>query len=320
MSLIRSLYTHLISNRKREVEGWHKRYVEFTKSVNVVRDALRSGHDIQNNTTYEGTTFEKEADAWGAFARHLIYEKSNGISSRGQSVLREAHFSKFIKDPAFVSVLAELITAPTKANFDTFKAAWEKARQQYGADRNPLLINRTLAACTTEVSTTVDAGDFNFVYNWMKREGDFQPNDAKTDWYEQNVEVVKFLRDLFTDDLTNGVTDNHYLNMFVWYLFGYISNPFTIKKQVVKYGAPGTGKTYAAKQNAQQVFDIWAAKYENFEPRPSYDQCVKVVQFHPSYGYEDFIEGLRPILTADGQPQLKLQNGVFKEFCKQAGT
>src|ERR1700747_2916262 len=117
MSLIRSLYTHLISNRKPEAEAWHKRYVEFTKDVNVVREALLRSHDIRNNSTYKGTTFEKEHDAWGVFAKRLIYDKSNGISSRGQSVLREDHFSKFIKDPAFVAVLATLIMDPSKANF-----------------------------------------------------------------------------------------------------------------------------------------------------------------------------------------------------------
>jgi 5-methylcytosine-specific restriction enzyme B len=105
----------------------------------------------------------------------------------------------------------------------------------------------------------------------------------------------------------------------VWYLFEYISNPFTVKKQVVKYGAPGTGKTFASKQNAQLVFDVWAGKYEDFQPRPGRQEFIEVVQFHPSYGYEDFIEGLRPVLH-NGQAQLELKNGIFKDFCKRAGA
>ena len=101
-------------------------------------------------------------------------------------------------------------------------------------------------------------------------------------------------------------------------LYENLSNPFCLKKQIVKYGAPGTGKTYQACQQASLLFEFWK---EEFAPNSSLtdDDQIELVQFHPSFSYEDFMEGLRPVLDDNGTAQLTLQNGVFKEFCRNAG-
>ena len=64
-------------------------------------------------------------------------------------------------------------------------------------------------------------------------------------------------------------------------------------------GAPGTGKTFLAKKIAETM-----------------DAEYKLVQFHPSYDYTDFVEGLRPI-EKDGNIGFERKDGVFKEFCKR---
>lgn len=69
---------------------------------------------------------------------------------------------------------------------------------------------------------------------------------------------------------------------------------------LVLTGAPGTGKTFAAKR----VAELMGATCE-------------LVQFHPSYDYTDFVEGLRPVDTGDGIG-FERKDGVFKEFCKRA--
>lgn len=80
------------------------------------------------------------------------------------------------------------------------------------------------------------------------------------------------------------------------------------KKQIIFYGSPGTGKTFIAECFAQ-YFIKGKGEY-------------KLIQFHPSYSYEDFIEGIRPNTVDSGASASSLsyqvQDGIFKKFCQKA--
>ena len=75
------------------------------------------------------------------------------------------------------------------------------------------------------------------------------------------------------------------------------------KRQVIFYGPPGTGKTYAAREIAKQSL----LNGGDFE----------IVQFHPSYSYEDFVQGFRPRLF-DGQPGFQLEPGPLHRIAEAA--
>ena len=106
-------------------------------------------------------------------------------------------------------------------------------------------------------------------------------------------------------------------------------------QNIILTGAPGTGKTYLAKKVASYMItgnsdferfdkevdtDLADEEQEKFKSdKENFKKRCKFVQFHPSYDYTDFVEGLRP-KQDDNSKQIVFErrNGIFKEFCKEA--
>lgn len=130
-------------------------------------------------------------------------------------------------------------------------------------------------------------------------------NSDATSNLRKNFEVRAFFNQLLNLDQNNEL-DDVLLSEFLWQ---YATTQALVDEDtpnVILYGPPGTGKTYAVKNSLDFLCQGDRERYE-------------FVQFHPSFTYEDFIEGIKPKgVTKDGSIKFELVDGVFKRFCKKA--
>ncbi len=103
-----------------------------------------------------------------------------------------------------------------------------------------------------------------------------------------------------------------------------IANLLTKKKNIILQGAPGTGKTYTTAELALRVLGDTKNYLNHIELMKAYEKKhnegqIAFVTCHQSMDYEDFIEGLKPEAPADGGVIYKIEDGIFKKICADAG-
>jgi len=353
---LKNLYQHLIVERHAEISAWHEAYQTFQETIikqdfKVVKENVDKA---KAEKAPSGARTTEKADSYSCNLLWPLLGANNGIASQGQSALGD-QFDLLVGNDEFIKKLNGLKDALNSTynstegkknqieSFGSFVEAWKSAVGYSAGSREPtvrlarLIINRVASAFTTNVSSTPDLKKFNTVYDWLieeklieneeseESEGSENEDDPCVDWFKKNLHLMEQLQGIFSEEMREEKFgyDAYYLSLFVWALSEHLSTPFSLSRQTVKYGAPGTGKTYQAKRQSRFLFEIWKDKYPDLmewreeDGSPCKDQFIhhhQVVQFHPSFSYEDFLEGIRP----DGNGNLVLQNGVFKEFCIKA--
>ena len=110
--------------------------------------------------------------------------------------------------------------------------------------------------------------------------------------------------------------ENRYPNMMHWWAYLQLVQEKNLTKNfnLILTGAPGTGKTFLARQMAANIIKCDVKDLENKDQ-------FGFVQFHPSYDYTDFVEGLRTTKDINlGQIVFERKDGIFKSFCAKAAN
>lgn len=224
-------------------------------------------------------------------------------------------------DKTFLPILKDIVSPDSKNRIEMIKTVRDTMRNviiQGGGRNTKAAINRMLITFCPDILIRIpnEENTKEFLELLSPFSNPEEPLTTKEDWVDNSTNIMEFLKrqlgdiiqkrtlwDVYislknSDKSTNNNMANNERDTTM--LDKYISILKT-NKNLILTGAPGTGKTYMAKEIAKAM-----------------GAEIGFVQFHPSYDYTDFVEGLRPKNDENGNVGFERKDGVFKEFCKKS--
>lgn len=202
--------------------------------------------------------------------------------------------------------IAESIDSFGETEINHFKNLYQNLCKALPKSSCNNITNRFVASRFYDKLTTI--ANFNAVCEVLEYLGEENLETNSLYWLPYSLYLRQIIEKACLDK--NNKYEKYNKASFGWELVVYIrtikkyDELFKNSKNVILTGAPGTGKTYLAK-------NVLAKRLTNDESH------IQMVQFHPSYDYSDFVEGLRPIEN-NGSISFKRKDGVFKAFCEEA--
>lgn len=251
----------------------------------------RGEHDIDN--------------LWNLFEKALSYSKDSSETNRAEFINAYDTVIKQKQVKWNITMGLYWIRPNTFINLDSTNRAFVQNSANLSDDFAEIFKNLDNGVPSGEEyismceQANAELSSGNYDYNnfpelsyaaWTSFKNDSDDDSAETDEDTTENENEAYTKDDFLNDV---FMESKEYDRLVGLL--------EMKYNVILQGAPGVGKTYAAKRLA---YSIMGEKDEN---------RIKFVQFHQSYSYEDFIQGYRP-----SKDEFELVNGAFYKFCKEA--
>ena len=203
-------------------------------------------------------------------------------------------FISFYKEANNITDCSSLRSTLKKIQQDLLKLLTDN-----NGDKKVVAINRIMATlCPQYLLTIPNVDDVIKLYKYLNPQTDASPQD----WIDLCFDIKEGLERKFP-------------NMMHWRAYKQIEKEQIIWQNynIILTGAPGTGKTFLARQMAADMIGVQDPQSLNNHAQ------FEFVQFHPSYDYTDFVEGLRPKKDdKSNQIIFQRQDGIFKTFCAKA--
>ena len=261
----------------------------------------------------------KTCESWQEWDKDLFYEFFERGGDQCVSSLKQGYFTKEeqvrIKEDwkELAPMLKSIAESQDEPLWDIYDKIKSFLRERTSQDRKAAT-NRLIASLQPNLlCTIVQESCLKETFNRMRDAGlKDVPEFESYSWFKSSYLLLAYFKDKLKSYSAYDICT------YPWQVREYLINLskkqihcmeniqsyinlLKANKNLVLTGAPGTGKTFLAKE---------IAKAMNAE--------VEFVQFHPSYDYTDFVEGLRPIDDGKGQINFERKDGILKKFCKKA--